>query len=145
MATLTKLVYHSKKCKNCDYFEKITLFTKLSNEDVQIFSEASSIKNYKKGENLYVNGAKADYFYIICSGWVKLFQTTEYGEEVNLGMLAKDCITGESAIFEQGRFASNAQIVEDAQILSIPLALLKEQMRLNNQLAFNMLTSMIEY
>ena len=60
-------------------------------------------------------------------------------------MITHDSITGENAIFENGRFTSSAQVVEDAQIMSIPHTLLKEQLRVNPQLAFNMLTSMVLY
>lgn len=92
-----------------------------------------------------MEGEDAKFFYVVCSGWLKLLHITEDGEEIVIAMLTKNNITGESAIFEQGNFASTAQIVEDAQILSIPLALLKEQMSISTQLALNMLTSMIQY
>jgi CRP-like cAMP-binding protein len=88
---------------------------------------------------------QADFFYVICSGWLKLSHVTEEGEEVILAMITRDSITGENAIFENGRFTSSAQVAEDAQILSIPHTLLKEQLRVNTQLAFNMLTSMVLY
>jgi len=87
----------------------------------------------------------ADFFYIICSGWLKLFHTTQEGEEIVLAMLTKYGITGENAIFDKGRYKSSAQVVEDAKILRIPSALLKEQLRVNNQLLFNMLGSVLEY
>jgi CRP/FNR family transcriptional regulator len=92
-----------------------------------------------------MEGDEAKYFYVICSGWLKLLHVTEDGEEIVIAMLTRNNITGESAVFEQGHFASTAQIVEDAQILSIPIALLKEQMSVSTQLALNMLTSMIQY
>lgn len=88
---------------------------------------------------------EASFFYIVLSGWLKLLHVTGDGEEIILAMLSTHNITGESALFEQGNFASTAKIVEDAQILSIPISLLKEQMRISNQLALNMLTSMIQY
>jgi hypothetical protein len=39
-----------------------------------------------------------------------------------------------NAIFEQGHFGISAQVVEEAQILSIPLALLIEQIQVNYRL-----------
>lgn len=135
----------SKRCNSLDFFKSLTLFANLPDEDVARFADASHIKNYKKGTSLYMEGEQADFFYVICSGWVKLFHITEEGEEVNLAVLTRDSITGESAIFEQGCFTSSAQVAEDAEILSIPLALLKEQLHANNQLAFNMLASMTQY
>ena len=79
------------------------------------------------------------------NGWVKLSHVTQDGEQVVVAMLTKNDTTGESSIFEKGNFASSAQVVENAQILSLPLALLKEQMTISNQLAHNMLTTMYQY
>ena len=145
MIATNKWVCVSKRCSSCDYLKKITLFTNLPEQEVQSFADAARLKSYKKGQLLYLEGEEAKYFYVICHGWLKLFRSTEEGEEVNLAMLTANNVTGESALFEQGRYASSAQVVEDAEILSIPLTLLKEQMRINHQLSHNMLTSMIEY
>lgn len=135
----------SKQHKALAFFKSLTLFANLPDQGVMHFVDASQIKTYKKGQLLYLEGEEANSFYILCSGWLKLFRTTREGEEVGLAMLTKDNITGEHAIFEQERYASSAQIVEDAQILSIPLALLREQLRLDNQLAFNMMASQVQY
>jgi len=135
----------SKQCRSRDFFKGLTLFANLVEKDVALFADAAQIKAYKKGEFLYQEGTKASFFYVICSGWLKLSHITEEGEEVNLAMITRDSITGENAIFENGLFTSNAQVVEDAQILSIPHSLLREQLLVNNKLAFNMLTSMVQY
>ncbi len=135
----------SLHCKSLAFFKSLTLFAGLPEENVACFANAAQIKSYKKGKLLYTEGEKALSFYVICNGWLKLFHTTEDGEEVGLAMLTKTNITGENAIFEQDCYASSAQVAEDAQILSIPLIMLKEKLRKNNQLALNMLTNMVQY
>ena len=135
----------SRQCGSLDFFKGLGLFTGLLGRDVSCFAESAQTRSYKKGEHLYLESNKADFFYIICSGWLRLYHITEDGEELDMAILTTNSITGENAIFEDGRFTTNAQIVEDAQILSIPLKLLKEQLRKNNQLALNMLTSMVHY
>jgi len=145
MMAIKEQKHDSKQCTSLAFFKGVTLFANLLQEDVARFADAAKIKSYKKGSFLYLEGEEADFFYVICSGWLKLFHTTEDGEEVNLAMITRDSITGENAIFEQGRFTSSAQVAEDAQILSIPYVLLKEQLLVNPKLAFNMLTSMVQY
>lgn len=135
----------SKQYKSLHFFKNLPLFTDISDEETAAFSSAALIKSYKKGHLLYQEDEQADFFYVICSGWVKLFYTTEDGKEVSLAVLTQNSVTGESAIFENGRFSSSAQIAEDAQILRIPLGLLKEKLRTNSQLAHNMLASMVQY
>jgi CRP-like cAMP-binding protein len=60
-------------------------------------------------------------------------------------MLTAGSTIGENSLFESGRFTSSAQVAEDATIISIPFSLLSEQLELNNQLALNMLGSMVQY
>ena len=140
-----KPVHADKKRTSCDMLKDLFLFQDLPEDIVQLFVDAAHIKSYKKGDYLYNEGEEAQYFYVIYSGWLKLLHMTEDGQEIVLAMLSKNNITGECAIFEQGNFASTAQIVESAQILSIPIGLLKEQMSASPKLASNMLTSMIQY
>lgn len=142
----TEMLYSHTGIKELEgYFKNLPLFENLPLQSLLNFAEAAHIKTYRKGKRLYLEGEPADAFYIILSGWVKLFHVTKEGEEVNLAVLTKDCITGENALFEQDCFTSSAQIVEEAEIISIPLSLLKERLRSDNQLAFNMMTSMVQY
>jgi CRP/FNR family transcriptional regulator len=145
MAAKEKFIRANPKCASRDFLKELPLFANLPDKEVQLFADAAHIKSYKKGQYLYMEGEEAVHFYVICSGWLKLLHVTEDGEEIVLAMLTRNNITGESAIFEHDHFASTAQIVEDAQIVSLPIGLLKEQMSISNKLALNMLTSMIQY
>jgi CRP-like cAMP-binding protein len=140
-----KWVCTTEKCPPCNAFKNLALFDNLTVQEKSRFADAARLKRYKKGEFLYMEGEDAACFYIICSGWLKLLHITEEGEEIIIGMLTRDSITGESSLFEEGNFASSAQVVEDAQILSIPISLLKEQIHANSQMAINMLTAMTQY
>jgi len=67
------------------------------------------------------------------------------GEDVIVDMLTAGHMVGESAIFEQNRHTSSAQIIEDAHLISIPSNVLKEQIRLSPTLALSMLSSMFRH
>jgi CRP-like cAMP-binding protein len=135
----------SKHGKSVAFLKDISLFDKLSDEVIQSFHAISHLKTYKKGKLLYLEGDKAECFYIICGGWLRLLHMTEEGEEVSLAMLTADSITGENSIFENGHYTSTGLVVEDATVLSIPISFLKEELLINPQLAFNMLTSLVQY
>jgi CRP-like cAMP-binding protein len=118
------------------------LFSNLSDEEIACFQNVAHTRSYKKGKILYLQEEAADFFYVICNGWIKLFHATQEGEEVVVDMLTTGHMVGESAIFEHGRHTSSAQVVEDVQLVSIPSSLLKEQVRLNSKLALGMLSLM---
>lgn len=118
------------------------LFASLSDEEITCFHNAAQPRSYKKGKILYLQGEPAENFYVICSGWIKLFHTMPEGEEVIVDMLTSGHIVGESAIFDHDCYTSSAQVVSAVQLLSIPLKVLKERISLSPKFAFNMLTSM---
>jgi CRP-like cAMP-binding protein len=118
------------------------LFSHLSDKEIACFDEAAQARSFKKGQLLYLQEEPAKFFYVMCGGWIKLFHTTQEGEEIVVDMLTAGDMVGESAIFADGCHTSSAQIVEDAHVLSIPAKLLKQQIGLNPVLALNMLLSM---
>ena len=128
-----------------EFLRGLPLFYHLPEDEIAHFANYAHIKIYRKGQSLYREGESSLHFFAILNGWVKLSHVTQDGEQVVVAMLTKNDTTGESSIFEKGNFASSAQVVENAQILSLPLALLKEQMTISNQLAHNMLTTMYQY
>jgi CRP-like cAMP-binding protein len=123
----------------------VSLFSNLSEADFAVFSNAAQARSYKKGKILYLEGSNADYFYVICGGWIKLFHTLPEGEEVIVDMLTIGHMVGESAIFEHGRHTSSAQIIEDVQLLSIPSAVLDKQINHSRALSVSMLSSMFRH
>jgi len=122
-----------------------SLFSNLSETELACFNNAAHARSYKKGKILYLEGEKAESFYVICGGWIKLFHTMPEGEEVIVDMLTTGHMVGESAIFEYGRHTSSAQVIEDAQLLGIPAKLLKEQISLSPALALGMISSMFRH
>ena len=125
-----------------DCLRRVSLFSSLADSDLACFQVAARSRFCRKGLVLYLQENVADLFYVLCSGWVKLFHTTQEGEEIVVDMLTTGHLVGESSIFEGDHHTSSAQIVEDASLLSIPSGLLKNQIISNPRLAFSMLAAM---
>jgi len=128
-----------------DCLRGASLFADLSNEELASFHDAAQMRSYKKGKVLYIEEEPAEFFYVICSGWIKLFHTTQEGEEVIVDMLTRGHMVGESAVFERGRHTSSAQVIEDVQLFSIPSKVLKERIRQSPTLALSMISSMYRH
>jgi CRP/FNR family transcriptional regulator, dissimilatory nitrate respiration regulator len=67
------------------------------------------------------------------------------GEDVIVDMLTTGHIVGESAIFEQSRHTSSAEVIEKVHLITIPSNVLKERIRLSPALALSMLSSMFRH
>lgn len=117
-------------------------FSGLPDDEIAPFFKAAQARAYKKGKVLYLEGEAADFFYVICSGWIKLFHTMPEGDEIIIDMLTNGHLVGESALFEKGIHTSSAEIVEDVYLLSIPLRILKEQIAKSQTMALGMLSSL---
>ena len=131
---------HSLEC-----LRSASLFANLSDRELGCFDDAAHPQSYEKGDFLYLKDEPAEFFYVIQHGWIKLFHDVPTGEEVIVDMLTAGQMAGESAVFENCRHTSNAEVIEPAQLFSIPSKLLTEQMCHNPRLARSMLSSMSQH
>ncbi len=111
---------HPESSAGC--LRNVSLFSNLLDSEIACFLDAAQSRSYKKGKLLYVRDEAAEFFYVICGGWIKLFHTTQEGDEVVVDMLTTGHMVGENAIFEHNLHTSSALVVEDAQLLSISFA-----------------------
>lgn len=125
-----------------DYFKSVPILFGLTDIELEKFRRSSQLVQYKKNNILFLQGEEPKKFYIIGAGWIKLYRTMPEGEQVIVDMLTKGHSFGESAIFENGSHMCTAQVIEDAQLLSIPSRILKEQIEENPKFAMNMLSAM---
>ncbi|MBY0427892.1 MAG: Crp/Fnr family transcriptional regulator, partial [Alphaproteobacteria bacterium] len=123
------------------YLKSIRLFSNLADDDIAPFQKAVQIRSYKKEKIVYLQEEDATFFYVIYSGWIKLFRTMPEGQEVIIGMLTTGHIFGDDAVFEPGLHACSAQVVVDVKLLKIPANVLKKYLLLNPSLALHLFTS----
>jgi CRP-like cAMP-binding protein len=125
--------------------EDIALFANLPQEVLDSFRQQGMIRRVPKGTVMYIQGDAADCFYVIQHGWVKLFRETLEGSEAIIDVMTTGHIFGENTVFEDGCYSYSVEVVEDALLLAMPVALLKEMIETDRQLALNMLSSMSRY
>lgn len=144
MGCIAEAEYH----QSIDVYESIEshpIFKGLPKEVTATFAASARAQHYPKGKILFLQQDKAESFYIIATGWVKLFRETFDGDEAVIDVLNEGCIFGETAIFEDGIHHNSAQSIEDTMLLSLPLSLLKQQMIQSNELSMKMFGAMSRY
>jgi len=65
-------------------------------------------------------GDKADFFYVVVSGWVKLYRDTRDGHETVIAMLTNNDIFGRCSILKKGSCPYSGQAITDVEVLMIP-------------------------
>lgn len=102
------------------FLKGVSFFSEFDNDALSQVLESAALKKYTKDQLLFLTGDKADFFYVIVNGWVKLFRETRDGHESVISMLAAGDIFGKTAILKKGSFAYTAEAVTNTAILQIP-------------------------
>lgn len=125
--------------------KNIALFSNLTTQEFAQFQNSAQLRTHKKGSIIFLEAEAAKFFYIVNSGWIKLFRTMPDGQEIIIDMLTTGQMFGENAIFEAEQHVCSAQVVEDVLLSSVPANLLREQIRRIPALALNMLSNMSKH
>ncbi len=132
--------------ENLDRFipllRSLPLFTRLGDEAFERLLGQGDIRRFERGRLLVIHGEPTTRYYVVLSGWVKLYKGTESGEEVVLQMLTSGDSVQDAAVFLNAPAPVSAQIVEDAVLFSVPAPLIRRAVRENAELAVSMLDSL---
>lgn len=121
---------------------KQPLFKGASEDTIQNLAAAGQLISLGKGEALFMQEDPAEWFYIMLSGWVKLFRETMDGAEAVIDMATRGELVGETAIFEDGLHSYCAAAAEKVEVLRLPSSLLKKAVNDEQAVALSMLSSM---
>jgi CRP-like cAMP-binding protein len=82
----------------------------------QVLSQAI-VRDYQRGETLFRQGEPADAFFVVISGWVKIYRLTRSGEEAIVGVFNRGQSFAEAAAFIQGRYPASGETVAESRLL----------------------------
>ena len=118
-----------------------TLFNSLSDEILHKIVGNEPSRSYAKGQTIFSQGESADHFYVILSGWVKLYRLHNSGDEIILHIFKGGDSFAEAAMFSGYRYPAMAEAVEDTRMLSINCNHFKKLLGENPEIAMSMLAS----
>ena len=125
-------------------FESIAFFEHLRPSAKSLLKNEGRTQNLTKGSIVFMHEDDATSFYFIKSGWVKLFRETLDGDEAILDVVPPGSIFGETACIENGAYSSGAEVIEDCQLISYPLSVIKKEIAENNAFTNSFLRHMSE-
>lgn len=125
-----------------DFIFTLPLFNGLAEQTSHEILHSASLRNFKKGSHLFLEGEASNILFIILEGWVKLYKGNSRGDETIVQMLTSGDMIAESAVFLNTPYPINAQVAKSAKILMIPANMIKNLLKLNNNLALNILNGM---
>lgn len=123
-----------------DAIKKTTLFQGIDPDTARDLAAHCRQKNLSKGQDLFSVGDRADCFFVILKGWIKLYRISRDGSETIIHVFGPGESFAEAAVFNDGRtYPVNAQSIEDSILIEIPRSFFVRKIEENSQFALHML------
>lgn len=96
--------------------KEIPLFSGFTEEQLLLLKEIAHIRQFKKGELLFLEGDSPDAFYIVKTGEVDIIRGAPGGKEIILERMKSGDFFGEMAIIDDNKRSATARIVKDTHL-----------------------------
>jgi CRP-like cAMP-binding protein len=128
-----------------DFLKKVPIFNGVAPALITGIQGICHLRRVKKGETLFMHGDAATQYYIVFSGWIKVFRETLDGKESIAGLFTRYDTFGEAAFFKGSNYPFGAEALEDSEVLCVDGAALREQIKQHGELAFSLLESVTKH
>jgi len=128
-----------------DMVRAAPLFSGLSDERLNDVVSCGRVVDYVRGEMLFLRGDPVTRFFVMLTGWVKVYRDTPEGEQSVVAVMRPGEAFAQAAIFTgKTIFPATAEIVENARILEIPADAFLDLLKNDGGLSLNMLGALSE-
>ncbi len=127
--------------QDLDTIRETCLFNGMSDDILRDIIGNEPVRRHPKGKILFQQEDWASHFYIIISGWVKLYRQWPSGEEVIMNLFTEGETFAEAAMFAEHRYPATAEVVSDARMLAVNCNIFEQKMAEEPKLAMHMLAS----
>jgi CRP/FNR family transcriptional regulator, dissimilatory nitrate respiration regulator len=103
-----------------DALRKAPLFAALPDDDLRNVAALAVLRRFARKAAVFREGDRADGFFLVVSGKVKVFKLSEEGKEQILHVLEAGQTFAEAVIFEGGLYPAHAETLTDAELLFLP-------------------------
>ncbi len=111
------------------------LFPALSDEDLSIFQENSSVIKLKKGQNLFISGDAPRSIYGVANGCLKIIREGQEGESVITRIARAGTIVGIREVFGEFKYSRTSVALKDSEVFSIDKDLVLTSIKRNPAVA----------
>jgi len=101
------------------YLKNLPIFSRMRDEEYELIARLSHMRQVRRGEILYVEGASDRSFYILKKGAVKITKLTPQGNEIILDIISAGTVFGEIMVAEPRERDETAVVVEDGLICTL--------------------------
>src|SRR5688500_14078778 len=94
----------------------LPFFKGLPPKDMDDLLNTATVREFLKNQPIFMQDDKADRFFVILNGWVKVYMNTSNGEESIIDIFGRGDVFGECAVSGETSYFSNAQAAEETRL-----------------------------
>ncbi|MDA8121712.1 MAG: Crp/Fnr family transcriptional regulator [Deltaproteobacteria bacterium] len=121
---------------------KAPLFASLPPDDLRRLADIAIPRRCEKKKTIFREGDRAEGFFLVSAGSVKIFKLSEDGKEQVLHIVLPGQSFAEAAVFEGGTFPAHAEALEDSELVFMPKRQFIELLERNPRIALRMMASL---
>ena len=122
--------------------KKSLLFSGLDEENLGEVAAIATKRTFNRGESLFTEGEKANGFYLLASGSVKLCKISADGKEKVLHFVYPSETFAEAAFFGDGAYPAEARALEKGEALFFPKEAFMGLLERNPRFSLNLIVSL---
>ena len=122
--------------------QALPLFGGLTVDGLKALLDDSAVQVHGKRKTLFLQGDPAEHFFVVLTGWVKLYRLRPDGAEVVVEVFGPGESFAEGAMHMSEGYPVSAEMVEDGRLLAVPTEAFGARVREDPDLAIGMLASM---
>ncbi len=121
------------------------LFGGLSDENLDALMEIARVNEHTRGELLFSEGVKAEGFFVVLDGKVKVYKLSPEGKERILHIIHPGGTFAEAAIFGDGLYPAYAEPLQSSKLVFLPKDGFLGLLRDNSQISINMIAGLSKF
>lgn len=129
-------------CNHCAVRVLSSFCGELKPHEIDLFMKMKRSHLYEKNDTLFYEGTASTGIYILCSGSVKLIQSSKSGKQQILSVVSPGELIEKSLLFHSGRHSTTAQTLERSEVSFFYRDAFMEVLKSNNHLAMNLIKTL---
>ena len=115
--------------------QNVYLFKHMTPEEVMKINHIAQTELFVQGDNLFSQGDKADAMFVIRYGSVRIYQTSEESDKIEVALLGTGSHFGEMAFIDHEARSASAICMEKTEVVRLDYTKLKEVLDKNPNVA----------
>lgn len=99
------------------------------------------LRDFARGETIFLQGERASAIYIVAEGWVKLYRIAPSGAEAVVAVYSRGASFGEAVAFRHDTYPVAAEASTDCKLIRIEADVILRQIRDNPAVAVSLLSA----